>query len=1321
MRKDIQEKVEKLNIKHRNHNIWLRIMSILACITVFVTTYALILPAITLEISDSSYASLDLTAQWNNDTNKIEQISISFTAKKNWTYTLQKSADNGLSWTDTTYNSEKIKKTGTFSFTSGIDEPIENMIQTPWGSKLRVLGVNGNNTTYTVSFTADDVFEAIKPGFRDWLDGSYCQDFGGLSLPQNYEEMCAAFDIYFNIPTATLTSRTEADYNVYADVSVDAEGIYTYAWEYQDASGAWVSLTEETGATILTNNCPGLLNGGSLVQCKVYDENGNAITVSNRVFINPLQQQYEDAVTAINDGLGLYAYPVPIYDSKGGLEELKTILSVDLSIGGTEFTNYFYYEKVAADPDVPFSDAESYTNYLARTYLSYENPDDGLAAVQKIWERYLYDLFDPIYQSKGFTHTPDDGDGDLSWHKDDFSSFHSMVEPVVKDLNYDFLEDGIDYSNFITGLDKTASALAAGDGNVDRKYDIEITADAQAKADAPIAIIFQIQSTWQMFDMQHANALKKEGNNTSVGAVAKNDELATLYDIKQAMLQFVDYIEQNYKGNNIVLGITEVQHGDSQTMFAGTDTQGNTLYVTNDFETLRQGLYGWDIFGNCEHVHYDTDMLVAAVNQLASNLIDWKDFYGEAIKYEDIQKVAVVIGGPTENQENDRGFACTLPWSVFRDKKFNSVYSIRTNNGTPLDLITNKEGVISWIDYSSNNKGEKFNNGTGDTFTQKFVATSEDAIFDSLVEILHREMRKGGIELKDDSKFVDDVTVSDVVTNEFVLDKSEPITLTIVNKQWLPQYQTIISLVDETVSMAEYQDGVVVGTVPLSATFEKSETADGMVETTVRFRGTVGGESFEQGVTINENADGTARVGADFAYDFGKVFNTTKAILKFRVVAREDYLGSNNVYTNVGRPDLSYRHYEINSGGELTGKYNEYYVDCFDTPQVNVPIRFSTVDGETANIKVGSHVDLASLSSAIATDAEQRVDNYPQTNGTLTYVWVLPDGTQLTVGSVDVTNGTIEEMSFPDRSYDFIGEASGNYEAILQITFTPEEVDPKNENFSNTETKVPVNELNNSGKVWINVYEDSDSRTIRVRKNWVGQPPDGISQVDFYLLANGERTRDGTGDEVVYTLSSENGWEMDIPGLPVFVDGNFQSYTVEEIPVDGYVPSYETTIDVVDSYSASLNISFTISKRIDSGKKVRITFIYNGETRYYEFTTAQRYYAGSVMEVEVSGLEANGQLPYDGYSVTDLQVYKGDGKNFENGPYHSEINVTANTYVSGTTEIPVFLIKNTPSYELPATGGCGILPFILGGTVLMLPLLVYGYRRRRKRERRINT
>lgn len=55
MDKEIRIQAEKLNTKHRRKRIWYRILSVPVCIVVFVTTYAMILPAITLEATPDTY------------------------------------------------------------------------------------------------------------------------------------------------------------------------------------------------------------------------------------------------------------------------------------------------------------------------------------------------------------------------------------------------------------------------------------------------------------------------------------------------------------------------------------------------------------------------------------------------------------------------------------------------------------------------------------------------------------------------------------------------------------------------------------------------------------------------------------------------------------------------------------------------------------------------------------------------------------------------------------------------------------------------------------------------------------------------------------------------------------------------------------------------------------------------------------------------------------------------------------------------------------------------------------------------------------------
>ncbi|MGN0276353.1 MAG: Cna B-type domain-containing protein [Hominisplanchenecus sp.] len=1035
--------------------------------------YAVVLPP-----SGKFTMDLAMEAVWDQNTRSITSLvfKVSNSNKDNVYYGVKYtdgSSEDGP-WTNASDQSAKTKK-GTQAVLSVYDNALSGA---PLNRLFRIYGTADNkNYSYTGTITIYDILESIKSGFLEWLENNYVPYFGGQALPETQQSLYEAFAVYYELPSLTISEEMRGN-AVYLNAETDGEGTYVYEWEYQDEEGNWQKLCEDTGKSVNASSVEALQHGETNVRCRMYEETdgGKALkAISNTLAVDPVQRAYDQAIQEINTGLNLG----------------------NLKINGTAFTDYFYYGNVARDTRVPFEDAATYANYLAKTYLDAGGGSQGLQAVQKEWDKYLYDLYDPNAKSNTkvypeFTY----GDTDLEWPKDSTSSFHGTLAPEVKALDYNFEERGIDYSHFIKSLNKsvTVDADAAGDKNTERKYNVDITADAQAQAVGPVAMIFQIQTSWQMFDLEHANAVQGDGY-TQVGSASNNSEIANLYDIKQALLRFVDYMQDNYQENNLVIGITEVQHAKSQTMFSGTDASGKALYVTNNYDILRQSIRNWDSFGNCEHVHYDTDKLVNAVSNLSSNLSGWKDMYGYPVSYNDIEKVAVIIGGTTENSDSTNGYGCTLPWTTFQSKGLNGVYGIRTNKGTP-----NGDGVISWLENSDNNTGAAFRDGKGSTFTEKYVATTEDAVFESLVRIAEKEMRRKGMDITATDKYVENTVITDTVSREFVVDTTEPITATIYNKDGSIATQTTVELTDPN-------------------------------------------------LTITGNESGTTTV----RYNFGNVYNTKKCVLHFGIAAREDYIGSNNVYSNVGTPTLDYQR------SKTDGTVESYQVECEDTPQVNVPIRFNTVDGGTADIEINDQVDLADLSTEIAENAENLVERYPQINGTLSYVWVLPDGSEEPVGSVTVENGSIGEQTFPDRSYHFTGTKAGSYIATLKVTFTPEDVDGANKNFSDTATAVAVNKLTKPGNVWINVTGsggetfDGPATLLRVTKEWAdGAGKHEGDSVTVTLYEGEEGAEVSAGQRVI--LNAKNNWTADFRNLPYQdVNGNVIRYSAKETNgVEGY-------------------------------------------------------------------------------------------------------------------------------------------------------------------------
>lgn len=1198
-----------------------------------------------------------ISATWDDTSNSISSLTFTATnSDENVKYIVQYRDNDGGDWEDSGAWTAQINKGQSTTL-----DATAALMNAPINRIFRVYATGGKGTpktAYSTSVSLVDILDSIKVGFSDWLENSYVQDFSGTE-PTTTQALYDAFAQYKAMPELTISTSMNDD-RMYVEAVSDPElDNATYSWQYQDENGAWQTLCDDTTSSVDVSQIAVLQDGGKQVRCRMMDSEGTLKAISNSILVNPRRSEYDTAIAEINEKL------------KEHFTYATGKTSDDLSINGAIFTSVFYYGNVAADPNVPFYDAQSYADYLAKLYIDGGQTDKALETVRAKWDYYLYDLYDPDWKTMGnrvgdypttaavaagtVMHTM--GDEGLGWPKASMSSFHGSatssgridadgsITPTIKNLEYKFGEDDVDYSKFISNVKKKATAKAAGDANTERKYDIDISADGMAKVDGPVAMILQIQTSWQMFDMLHANSKKNDGK-TQVGSVASNTELANLYAIKHALLRFVDYMEEHYRGNNLVLGITEVQHNGSSSMFGPAVNKPNTTqtgqYVTNDYDMLRQGIINWDSFGNCEHVHYDTNSLEAAANNISNNLSGWMDQNGQPLNNK-VRKVGVIIGGPTENTEGDNGYACTLPWDTL-NKKLNAVYGIRTNEGTSRNTDP-PQNVISWLDYTTNK----------DNFTEKYVATTEEAIYQKLIEIAKQEMRQNMINSGYSEHIsVDDVILKDTISAEFELDATEPITVTI----------------------KKTEDDTVIRTETLSA----------------------------DQLTVETDAEsGTTTV----SYNVGTLCAGETAVLHFTVKAKEDYIGSNNVFTNEGTPSATYTHTK-STGTE------EYSADGQDTPQVNVPIRFTTVDGDTASIIVGESVDLADLSTAIAQNAEDLVDNYGQINGTLSYTWVLPDGTEVDAGRVTVTDGSIGEQSFPSRSSVFEGTAAGQYTGTLKVTFTPETVDSNNPNFSNSDTAVAVNPLTNPGKVWINVVASDSTERFFVRKEWIGTPPEGTDSIKFHVLSNGEEVLDENGEPIEYELSDNNGWETVVDGLPAVKDGVIQNYTVEEINVpEGYLATYSSENRVENDYAARVTLSFKPSAKKDN-VILKITYTYHGEELTYTVPQQTTYKKDETYSfvVEDLPLNENGE-PYP-CQITSIVNTNDRNKDLA----VSTSSATAEKYLRGSVNTEVKVITNAPAYELPKMGGIGTSLYTIGGLLLIAVSLLYGYKLRRKRERR---
>lgn len=233
-------------------------------------------------------------------------------------------------------------------------------------------------------------------------------------------------------------------------------------------------------------------------------------------------------------------------------------------------------------------------------------------------------------------------------------------------------------------------------------------------------------------------------------------------------------------------------------------------------------------------------------------------------------------------------------------------------------------------------------------------------------------------------------------------------------------------------------------------------------------------------------------------------------------------------------------------------------------------------------------------------------------------------------------------------------------------------------------------------------------------------------------------------------LNVENNWQQTITGLPEYkvIDTEegqqtiYYQYTAEEVQIGGYADTYEnnnvyegtiiiknTLKDhpraiVVEKYWKDANNN-EIAKdgeiTIDLYQKV---YIYkDSETDFSEYKGSKLYKediklsSADGWRTRIDNLPLHGWMLIDGESVKVLYTYyvqeeeiKGFKTQYENndgivGVGENEMDTAENTIIITN--------KEYNDYYLPETGGTGIKPFILGGCLLMAISLI-GYRMKRR-------
>ncbi|WP_283171547.1 prealbumin-like fold domain-containing protein [Curtanaerobium respiraculi] len=643
---------------------------------------------------------------------------------------------------------------------------------------------------------------------------------------------------------------------------------------------------------------------------------------------------------------------------------------------GTDWFNDLYYDKVAADSRVPFKDAASFCAYLASAPTEEE--------AQMRLNRFIWDMYEPHKGIAG-----DYGDANIQWPKDSLSPFHHQLQSTVERMGtYTQSEAGVTHDDdYFSNLVKTAGP-DLGDDNEDRTYTIDLHAETDPVATQPAVYVFMIPNPWQMFDELHA--ITQSGGNTAKGSILTAvDEMAYLYDIKKALIRFTDYLES--QGSNAAIAITNTQH--VKNAYSIVSSGG---YFTTDMDGMADALAGWDVFGECEHVHWTTESLKNAINGLPTELSTWEDAEGVPINLDNVTKTVIAIGGPTENIDSDHGYKAPLDDGNTNWNNIDYLYGIRTDTGTT-EVALNGRPLYSWLDRTDNQDLIKAHNPYYTSYNDPdnpaySICTSEDALYNQFVSIYERSSHITGTTT---FGVVDDVVLSDTVTDEF--------QVTGVTATW--------TSVD--------------GTTVTSTWTPQGGTAVGK------------GDPNPDEITVTVHGDGTTGVSCDF----GRLTGTGAADVRIDVRAKEDYLGSNNVLTNEGTPSINWSH--TNTQTQAT---RDFRADFTQEPSANVPLLPMSATGRSNSGRVGTTFDLADHATFDSFDLFNGA--YDQLNGTLTISWVeidtdgnevtIPDDPSYASSTYTVVDGMISgSFKLPSCSVVSDVEATRNFR--LKVEYQPED------------------------------------------------------------------------------------------------------------------------------------------------------------------------------------------------------------------------------------------------------------------------------------------
>ncbi|MBR5453521.1 MAG: Cna B-type domain-containing protein [Clostridia bacterium] len=260
--------------------------------------------------------------------------------------------------------------------------------------------------------------------------------------------------------------------------------------------------------------------------------------------------------------------------------------------------------------------------------------------------------------------------------------------------------------------------------------------------------------------------------------------------------------------------------------------------------------------------------------------------------------------------------------------------------------------------------------------------------------------------------------------------------------------------------------------------------------------------------------------------------------------------------------------------------------------------------------------------------------------------------------------------------------------------------------------------------------------SVEVLKEWVGKP-DGEYPASITVTLHQNGTPYGTPVE----LSTENGWRFIWEDLPIAVGDVIYEYTVEESVLPDYSAKITKTVNddgsvkylIVNTWDYK-QIPVKLLKTDSTNASLLLAgaefYLYcsdeNGET-VIPGTNAQ---TGTLLQSVTTGSDGTavlgdleiGRTYYlievkapSGYNKLTAPVVFATERDADNEPTVKVISAPSLISLSeDTAGITVIDVKNKPGYLLPETGGIGTYTYTIGGALIMLlslALLLYKYKR----------